>query len=111
VSGSVPHTSAQKTTKQKEKPPPFKIPDHTKDMSINKPIHDYTQHIKQNRHNIKELPNGQLGLQFLDHLSALGLSLGRISKCSTHIPVLFRIIDGANIKTLTKTDIEHIVNL
>jgi len=78
-------------------------------MSINKPIHDYQQRIKRNRHNIQQLPNGQLGLQFLDHLSALGLSLGRISKCSAHIPVLFRIINGADIKAMTKTDIEHIV--
>ena len=109
MSGSVPQNSAQKPKKQKEKSLPFKIPEHTKDMSINKPIHDYAQRIKRNRHNIKQLPNGTIGLQFLDHLSALGLSLGRISKCSAHIPVLFRIINGADIKAMTKTDIEHIV--
>ena len=78
-------------------------------MTINKPIHDYAQRIKRNRYNIQQLPNGQLGLQFLDHLNALGLSLGRISKCNSHLPVLLRIIDGADIKTMTKTDIEHIV--
>ena len=109
MSGSVPQNSANKPTKQKEKSLPFKIPEHTKDMSINKPIHDYVQRIKRNRHNIQQLPNGTLGLQFLDHLSALGLSLGRISKCSAHIPVLFRIINGADIKAMTKTDVEHVV--
>jgi len=78
-------------------------------MTTNKPIHDYAQRIKRNKHNIQQLPNGTLGLQFLDHLNALGLSLGRISKCSSHMPVLLRIIDGADIKTMTKTDIERIV--
>jgi hypothetical protein len=106
VSGSIPQNSAQKPKKVFL---PFKFPEHTRDMSTNKPIHDYAQRIKRNRHNIQQLPNGQLGLQFLDHLSALGLSLGRISKCSAHIPILFRIINGADIKTMTKTDIEHIV--
>jgi hypothetical protein len=38
VSGSVPQTSAQKPTKPKEKSLPFKIPEHTKDMSINRPL-------------------------------------------------------------------------
>ncbi|MDR2204273.1 MAG: hypothetical protein LBE76_08300 [Nitrososphaerota archaeon] len=28
-----------------------------KNMTNNKPIHDYTQRIKQNRHNIQQLPN------------------------------------------------------
>ncbi|MDR0493307.1 MAG: tyrosine-type recombinase/integrase, partial [Nitrososphaerota archaeon] len=78
-------------------------------MSTNKPIHDYAQRIKRNRHNIQQLPNSTIGLQFLDHLNALGLSLGRISKCSSHMPVLLRIIDGADIKAMTKTDIERIV--
>jgi site-specific recombinase XerD len=95
--------------KIKPKSLPLKIPEYTRDMSTNKPIHDYAQRIKRNRHNIQQLPNGQIGLQFLDHLNALGLSLGRVSKCAAHLPVLLRIIDGADIKTMTKTDIEHIV--
>ncbi|MCL2477447.1 hypothetical protein [Candidatus Bathycorpusculum sp.] len=109
MSGSIPQISAQKTQKTKTKSSPLKTPEYTRDMSINKPIHDYAQRIKRNRHNIQQLPNGTIGLQFLDHLNALGLSLGRVSKCAAHLPVLLRIINGTDIKTMTKTDIEHIV--
>ncbi|MDR2203118.1 MAG: hypothetical protein LBE76_02220 [Nitrososphaerota archaeon] len=64
VSGFVPQFSAQKPTNQTGKSLPFKIPEHTKNISINKPIHDYTQRIKQNRHNIQQLPNGQICYNF-----------------------------------------------
>jgi len=68
VSGSVPQFSAQKPKNQKEKSLLFKFPEHTRDMGINKPIHDYEQRIKRNRHNIQQLPNGQLGLQHVKRM-------------------------------------------
>jgi len=60
------------TPKTKKMLLPFKFPEHTKDMSINKPIHDYAQHIKRNRHNIQQLPNDKIGPQFIDHLVYYG---------------------------------------
>ena len=77
---------------------------------VDEPVHNYQQRLNRSRHNIAQLPNGQTSLQFLDHLSALGLSAGRVSKYASHLPTLLRIIgDDVNLKTLTKTDAERIV--
>jgi site-specific recombinase XerD len=78
-------------------------------MKTNEPIHDYEQRLQRARRIIKQLPNGEISLQFLDHLGALGLSVGRVSKYAAHLPVLLRIIDNTNIKTTTKKDIERII--
>ncbi|MCL2475819.1 tyrosine-type recombinase/integrase [Candidatus Bathycorpusculum sp.] len=71
-------------------------------------IHDYERVLERNRQNIKPLRNSELSLQFLDHLSALGLSVGRVAKYAAHLPVLLPLID-VDLKALTKTDAEHIV--
>jgi hypothetical protein len=71
-------------------------------------IHDYERILERNCQNIKPLRNSELSLQFLDHLSALGLSVGRVAKYATHLPVLLPLID-VELKALTKTDAEHIV--
>jgi uncharacterized protein YlxP (DUF503 family) len=39
------------------------------------PVHDYQQRFDRSRYNIKSLPNGEKSLQFLDHLSALSISI------------------------------------
>jgi hypothetical protein len=36
------------------------------------PVHDRQQRLNRSRYNIKQRPNGEKSLQFLDHLSALG---------------------------------------
>ena len=78
-------------------------------MKTNESIHDYEQRLERARRVIKQLPNGKVSLQFLAHISALGLSVGRVSKYAAHLPVLLRIIDNVDLKTITKTDIEQIV--
>jgi site-specific recombinase XerD len=54
------------------------------------------------------MPNGHIGLHFLDHLSALGLSVGRVSKYGSHLPPLLRQVK-VDLKAITKTDVEEIV--
>ncbi|MCL2173610.1 MAG: site-specific integrase [Candidatus Bathyarchaeota archaeon] len=77
-------------------------------MTTNEPIHDYEQRLVRHRRNIKLLQNGQTALHFIDHLSALGLSLARVTKYSAHMPVLLRMIN-TDLKTMTKQDVEAIV--
>jgi site-specific recombinase XerD len=72
------------------------------------PIHNYEQYLTRHKRNIKQLPNGEIALQFLNHLNALGLSTARVTKYAIHLPPLLRIIN-ADLKTITKQDIERIV--
>jgi integrase len=77
---------------------------------IDEPVHNYQQRLDRSRHNIASLPHSEISLQFLDHLSALGLSVGRVSKYASHLPTVLRLIgNGGNLKALTKTDAERIV--
>jgi integrase len=92
----------------------FKIPDNKKSMlaisSVNKPIHNYERRLERSKINIAPLPNGGLCLQFLDHISALGLSVGRVSKYAAHIPTLLRMIDkDVTFKNMSKVDVEGVV--
>jgi hypothetical protein len=77
-------------------------------MNTNEPIHDYDQRLIRDRRSLKQLPNGEVAIRFLDHLSALGLSLARVSKYASHLSVFIRMID-TDIKAMTKTDVETIV--
>ncbi|MDR2719484.1 MAG: tyrosine-type recombinase/integrase [Nitrososphaerota archaeon] len=78
--------------------------------TADEPVHNYQQRLNRSRHNIAQLPNSETSLQFLDHLSALGLSVGRVSKYAAHLPTILRIIgNDTELKTLTKTDAERIV--
>ena len=72
------------------------------------PIHDYEQRLIRHQRNIRQLPNGEIALQFLNHLNALGLSIARITKYATHLPPLLRIIT-TNLKTIAKPDVECVV--
>jgi len=77
-------------------------------MKANEPIHDYDQRLIRARRSLKLLPNGEVAIRFLDHLSALGLSLARVTKYAAHMPVLLRAIN-TDLKTMTKQDVEAIV--
>jgi hypothetical protein len=57
---------------------PFKVSGTIRGMTTNRSIHDYEKRFERFKHNIKLLPNSKLSLQFLDHLGALGLSVGRL---------------------------------
>jgi site-specific recombinase XerD len=72
------------------------------------PIHDYEQRLARHQRNIKQLPNGEIALRFLNHLNALGLSIARITKYATHLPPLLRLIT-TDLKTIAKPDIECVV--
>jgi len=72
------------------------------------PIHDYEQRLTRHKRNIKQLPNGETTLQFLNHIGAIGLSLARVTKYATHLPPLLRMIN-TDIKTITKSQVETII--
>jgi site-specific recombinase XerD len=87
----------------------LKTPKIIKNMTTDTPIHDYEQRLIRARRSIKQLlPNGKIALHFLDHLNALDLSLARVTKYATHLPVLLRIIE-VDLKTITKTEVETVV--
>jgi site-specific recombinase XerD len=77
-------------------------------MTADEPIHDYEQRLVRARRSIKQLPNGETALQFLNHLNALGLSLVRVTKYAIQLPVLLRMIE-VDLKTITKMDVEVVV--
>ena len=72
------------------------------------PIHDYAQRLVRCKRVISGLRNGETALRFLDHLGALGLSVGRVAKYSGHLPVLLRAID-VDLKAMTREDVERVV--
>ncbi|MCL1976527.1 MAG: site-specific integrase [Candidatus Bathyarchaeota archaeon] len=74
----------------------------------NQSIHDYEQRLLRAQRSIKLLRNGEITLQFLDHLNDLGLSVGRVAKYAAHLPVLLRVID-VDLQTITKADVERVV--
>ncbi|MEM3688200.1 tyrosine-type recombinase/integrase [Saccharolobus sp.] len=71
-------------------------------------IYDYEGRLRRYRRLIAGLRNGDVALRFLDHLSALGLSMARVSKIASHLPALLRLIDF-NIGEATRADIERVV--
>jgi hypothetical protein len=81
---------------------PFKVSEAIGSMTTNRSIHDYEKRFERFKYNIKLLPNSKISLQFLDHLGALGLSVGSLVKYASHLPILFRIIGDVDLKELTK---------
>ena len=71
-------------------------------------IHDYSGRLKRYKSNISKMRYGSLALKFLDHLGALGLSLGRIVKYAELLPPLLRIINFDPTKA-TRQDVERVV--
>jgi len=47
---------------------------------VNADIHDYAGRLRRARERLSRLENSSLLLSFIDHLSALGLSAGRVAK-------------------------------
>jgi len=72
-------------------------------------MYKYSTRLKRYRYNIGLLPNGEVALHFLDHLGALGLSVGRISKYGSHLPPLLRVLPS-DLAAVTKTDMEGVVS-
>ena len=70
--------------------------------------YDYDERLEWYRRIIKELKNAKLALKFLDHLSALGLSVARVSKYASHLPASLRVIDFNPINA-TRNDVEKVV--
>ena len=75
---------------------------------MRKEIYDYEERLRRYRRIIKRLRNGELALRFLDHLSALGLSVARVSKYASHLPPLLRVIDFEPAEA-TRQDVEKVV--
>ena len=71
-------------------------------------IYDYEKRLERYKRIIKGLRNGGLALKFLDHLSALGLSIARVSKYASHLPTLLRVIDF-DLASATRRDVERVV--
>jgi len=57
-------------------------------------IYDYGERLRRYKRIIAGFGhNGEVALQFLDHLVSLGLSMAKISKYVGHLIVLLRVID------------------
>lgn len=83
-------------------------PNTTKTAFVDTSLHGYAKRLRRARYVIKQLPNGEITLRFLDHLGALGLSVARVAKYSSHLPVILRMIN-MDLKDMTKSDVEAIV--
>ncbi|RLE62392.1 MAG: hypothetical protein DRJ47_10770 [Thermoprotei archaeon] len=56
-------------------------------------IYNYSRRLERFRRNISKHKYGSVALRFLDHLGALGLSRGRITKVRRAPPSLLKILD------------------
>jgi len=57
---------------------------------VNADIHDYAGRLKRARERLSRLENSSLLLSFIDHLSALGLSVGRVAKYANQLCTLMK---------------------
>jgi len=98
----------------------FKLPKTRKNMTttttttfpsvIDEPIHDYEIRLFRFRRNLKTVHNGEVALRLLDHLGALGLSLGRVTKYAGHLTVILRMLgNDVELKAITKEEVEAVV--
>ncbi|MCS7119887.1 MAG: hypothetical protein RMJ07_05105 [Nitrososphaerota archaeon] len=54
--------------------------------------YDYDARLERYRRLLPKMPNGQLAILFLDHLSSLGLSLTALSNYASHLVSVLRPI-------------------
>jgi integrase len=71
-------------------------------------IHDYPKRLASAKRRIALLENGQLLLDFVAHLEALGLSTGRVAKYANHVCALTKRCPF-NPKTATRSDVEKVI--
>jgi len=71
-------------------------------------IHDYSRRLKRYKSNISKTRYDSLALKFLDHLSALGLSQGRIVKYAELLLPLLKIINFDSTEA-TRQDVKGVV--
>ena len=71
-------------------------------------IHNYSRRLERFRRNISRHKYGSVALRFLDHLGALGLSRGRITKYAEHLPPLLKILD-VDPCVAAREDVERVV--
>jgi site-specific recombinase XerD len=71
-------------------------------------IYDYEERLERYKRIIRGLRNGELALNFLNHLGSFDLSVARISKYASHLPTLLRIID-LDPAEATREDVERFV--
>jgi len=71
-------------------------------------IHGYSRRLESARRRLSLLKHSRLLLDFIDHLSALGLSKGRVAKYANHLCAIFRRqpFDPLN---ATRKDIEAVI--
>ena len=86
--------------------PPFKVSSHLSNGMTE--IHNYSRRLERFRRNISRHKYGSVALRFLDHLGALGLSKGRITKYAEHLPPLLKILD-VDPCVAAREDVERVV--
>lgn len=73
-----------------------------------KDIHRYLRRLESARRKIAELENSGLALGFINHLEALGLSMGRVAKYANNVYVLLKRT-GFNPSKATRKKVEDVV--
>jgi len=71
-------------------------------------LYNYPRRLERARQRVAELRNGSLALRFLDHLEALGLSVGRVAKYANHLCTLLKVIEF-DPPSASKKDVEKVV--
>jgi hypothetical protein len=56
-------------------------------------LYNYPRRLERVKQRVAMLRNSGLALSFLDHLEALGLSVGRVAKYANHLCTLLKVID------------------
>jgi integrase len=71
-------------------------------------LYNYPRRLERAKQRVSELRNSDLALSFLDHLEALGLSVGRVAKYANHLCTLLKVIDF-DPTSASKKDVERVV--
>ncbi len=71
-------------------------------------IYNYPRRLERAKERVAEFRNSGLALSFLDHLEALGLSVGRVAKYANHLCTLLKVIDF-DPTSASKKDVDRVV--
>ena len=77
------------------------------EFNVNADIHDYVGRLRRARERLSRLENSSILLSFIDHLSALGLSVGRVAKYANQLCTLMKNCPFEDLKILVRKLVQY----
>jgi len=77
------------------------------EFNVTADIHDYVGRLRRARERLSRLENSSILLSFIDHLSALGLSVGRVAKYANQLCTLMKNCPFEDLKILVRKLVQY----